>query len=112
MFTFLTFCPNLIGFAKYHNYNEKHAAFVAESKEKRSSKRGRNVAETHSQFDDPDDAIVDRAVCKIAKAFESYKGGDAPNDNDNDATNEDTKPKSGAGSTFGRGRNQFGGKRG
>ena len=92
----------LIGFAKYHQYDAKHAAFLAESKEKRS------------QFDDLNEAIVDRAICKIAQAFESYKGGDASKDDDNDVTDEDTKPKSGAGSTFGNsgnGKNQFGGKR-
>ena len=55
----------LIGFAKYHKYDEKHAAFLAESKEKRRKKRGRNVSETNGQFDDPDDAIVDPAIYKI-----------------------------------------------
>ena len=58
----------LIGFAKHHDYDEKQAVFVSEAKEKRN-KRGRQASETRGQFDDPDDAIVDRAISKITKAF-------------------------------------------
>ena len=101
----------LIGFAKNHNYDEKNAAFVQESKDRKDNKRGRQASETRSHSDDPDDAIVDRAISKIAKAFQSYKGDNASNE-DNDATDDDTKPRSGAGATFGKGKNQFVGKRG
>ena len=69
---------------------------------------------THGQYDNPDDAIVDPAICKIAEAFESYKSDNASKDKNNDATNEDTKSKSGEGSTFGNSgneKNQFSGKR-
>ena len=96
----------LIGFTKYLKYDEKQATFIAENRDKN---RGRQASKTSQE--DPDTNAVDRAVCKIAQAFESINNGGTLKD-DGDISDDDKKPKIGAGSTFGgKRKNQYGGKR-
>ena len=98
----------LIGFAKYHKFDGKYPAFLAEKQEKiNNKKRGRQASEISyygpSQDDTENDA-VDRAVSKIVQAFNK---GDASNDDG--APNESPKSNANAGSSFGK-PNEYGGR--
>ena len=100
----------LIGFAKYHKFEEKQASYEAERQEEiKGRKRGRQASEISHYGPSQDDAkndAVDRAVCKIAQA---YNKGNASNDGG--APDEDTKSNANTRSSFGK-PNDYGGKRG
>ena len=76
---------------------------------RRRRRDGRQTSETSQSDPDVD---KDRVVYKIAKAVaQSIKNGGTLGD-DRDVSDDDKKPKSGAGSTFGgKGKNRYGGKR-
>ena len=57
----------LIGFAKYHKFDEKYPAFLAERQEKiNSKKRGQEVSYYGLSQDDAEKDVTDCAVRKIA----------------------------------------------
>ena len=94
----------LIGFAKYHGFDEKYTAFLAEKQQNRNDKK-RGISQVlHS--DDTGKEIVERAVSKITQYFTKNDAS-----NDDDAPDASPKSNANAGATFGR-QNATGGKRG
>ena len=83
----------------YHKFDEKQAAYQAERQEKNNSrKRGRQLSETSHYGPSQDDAendAVDRAVCKIAQAFNKCNAS-----NNGGAPDEGPKSNANAGSSF------------
>ena len=98
----------LIGFAKFHKFDEKYPAFLAEKQEKMNNKK-KGVPEVSyygPSQDDTEKDVMDRAVSKILQAFTK---DDAPNDDV--APDESPKSNTNAGSSFGK-QNAYGRKRG
>ena len=98
----------LIGFAKYHGFNEKSPAFLAEKQQnKNDKKRGVSEMSYYGPFqDDAEKDVMNRAVRKIVQAFTK---DDAPNDDG--APDESPKSNVNVGSNFDK-QNPYGGKRG
>ena len=100
----------IIGFAKYHKFDEKQASYQAERQEKINGRnRGQQALETSHYWRSQDDAennAVDCAVCKIVQVFNKGKMS-----NNGGALDEDTKSNTNAGSSFGK-PNDYGGKQG
>ena len=98
----------LIGFAKYHSFDKKYLAFLAEKQQNGNDKK-RKVSEMSYYGPSKDDAekdAIDRAISKIVQAFTK---DDAPNDDG--APDENPKSSANAGSSLGK-ENPFGGSRG
>ena len=96
----------LIGFAKYHGYNEKYPAFLAEKQQNRNDKKRRvsQISYYGPTKDDADKEVMDCAVSKIVQAITK---DNAPNDDG--APDESPKSNANTGFSFGR-QNSSGGK--
>ena len=89
----------LIGFTKYHGFDEKYPAFRAEKQQNKNDKK-RGVSEMSYYGPSKDDAekdVMDRTVSKIVQAFTK---DDALNDDG--APDESPKSSANAGSSFGK----------
>ena len=89
----------LIGFTKFHKFDEKYPVFLTKRQEKiDNKKRGQEVLEVSyygPSQDNTEKGVMDRADSKIVQAFTK---GDVPNDDG--APGEDPKPNTNAGSRF------------